>query len=99
MSQVKYNPASIQRMVAVKIFCIKSDGVLRAVNCNWNGDGWNVNANSVDDPNEWNDGNRVFSRNSSISLMPYRVGVFFFNPFSQPPSILPISSNFSDNVI
>ena len=36
--------------------------VLRAVNVNWNGDGWNVNANSVENPNEWNAGNRVFSR-------------------------------------
>ena len=38
-------------------------GVLRAVNANWNGDGWNVNANAVSNPNAWNDGNQVFSRN------------------------------------
>lgn len=36
---------------------------LRAVNVNWNGDGWNVNANSVENPNDWNAGNRAFSRN------------------------------------
>jgi hypothetical protein len=35
----------------------------RAVNVNWNDDGWNVNANRVDDENRWNAGNRVFSRN------------------------------------
>jgi hypothetical protein len=39
-------------------------GVLRAVNVNWNDDGWNVNANSVENPNRWNDGNQAFSRNS-----------------------------------
>jgi len=38
-------------------------GVLRAVNVNWNDGGWNVNANSVENPNRWNDGNQVFSRN------------------------------------
>jgi hypothetical protein len=39
---------------------------LRAVNVNWNGHGWNVKAYSVENPNEWNDGNRVFSRNSLL---------------------------------
>jgi hypothetical protein len=33
----------------------------------WNDDGWNVNANSVENPNEWNDGNQVFSRNCWFS--------------------------------
>jgi hypothetical protein len=42
-------------------------GVLRAVNVNWNDDGWNVNANSVENPNRWNDGNQVFSRNCWFS--------------------------------
>ncbi|MFA6416499.1 MAG: hypothetical protein WCW56_03390 [Candidatus Paceibacterota bacterium] len=42
-------------------------GVLRAVNVNWNDDGWNVNANSVENPNDWNDGNQVFSRNCCFS--------------------------------
>jgi hypothetical protein len=36
------------------------------VNVNWNGDGWNVKANSVENPDEWNAGNSVFSRNSLI---------------------------------
>jgi hypothetical protein len=39
---------------------LENAGVLRAVNCNWNDDGWNVNANSVDDTNRWNDDNQVF---------------------------------------
>ena len=44
------------------IFYVRDvNGELRAVNVNWNGDGWNVNANSVANPNEWCDGNRVFS--------------------------------------
>ena len=42
-------------------------GVLRTVNVNWNDDGWNVNANSVENPNRWNDGNQVFSRNCWFS--------------------------------
>lgn len=37
--------------------------MLRAVNVNWNDDGWNANANVLDD-NRWNDDNQVFSRNS-----------------------------------
>ncbi len=48
-------------------FLHENESVLWAVNCNWNDDGWNVNANPIDDLNEWNDGNRVFSRNSNIS--------------------------------
>lgn len=38
-----------------------------AVNANWNDRGWNVNANSVENTNEWNDGNRVVSRDSFLS--------------------------------
>ncbi|KKS12680.1 MAG: hypothetical protein UU70_C0036G0003 [Candidatus Yanofskybacteria bacterium GW2011_GWA1_41_6] len=35
-----------------------------AVNANWNaGNGWNVNANSVDNPNAWNESNQVLARN------------------------------------
>jgi predicted 2-oxoglutarate/Fe(II)-dependent dioxygenase YbiX len=40
--------------------------VLRAVNFNWNGDGWNLNANQVSNPNEWNGGNLILSSNYSI---------------------------------
>jgi len=42
-------------------------GLLRTVNVNWNDDGWNVNANSTSNPNQWNDGNQVFSRNCWFS--------------------------------
>ena len=39
--------------------------IVWAVNANWNaGNGWNVNANPVDNPNPWNDENQVLSRNS-----------------------------------
>jgi hypothetical protein len=38
-----------------------------AVNCNWNaGNGWNVEANAISNPNDWNAGNRVFSRDSLL---------------------------------
>jgi hypothetical protein len=43
------------------------DDVPRTVNANWNqGNGWNVNANPIDDPNDWNDDNQVFSGNYSF---------------------------------
>jgi len=45
-----------------------------AVNVNWdsfNG-GWNVNANSVENPNRWDDGNQVFSKLSSFNPSAYR---------------------------
>jgi hypothetical protein len=49
-------------------FLHENAGVLRAVNANWNDDGWNMNANSAENPNRWNDGNQVFSRNYCFSL-------------------------------
>ena len=49
---------------------------IRTVNCNWNGDGWNVNANEVSLPNPWNVGNQIFSRNYYFS--PVFTGVFCF---------------------
>lgn len=62
MSQIIYNPGALgRRMVRQMIF--NTESTLRAVNVNWNDNGWNVNANSVENPNEWNAGNRVFSRN------------------------------------
>ncbi len=51
-------------------------GVLRAVNANWNDDGWNVNANSVENTNDWNAGNRVFSE--TLILLPSICGSFLF---------------------
>lgn len=49
------------------IFYIRgTDGNLWAVNCRWNSDNryWDVEANSVEYPYRWNDGNRAFSRDS-----------------------------------
>lgn len=62
---------------------------LWAVNANWNADndGWNVNANSVDNPNRWNADNQVVSRNSSVS--PTLMGGSFCLrfPFSNRPAL------------
>lgn len=41
-------------------------GTLRAVDVIWLGDGWCVRADSVEDPDEWDAGRQVFSRNSSV---------------------------------
>jgi hypothetical protein len=47
------------------IFYVRdSAGELRAVLVDWNGGGWHVYAYSVSGPDEWNEGNQVFSRNS-----------------------------------
>ena len=62
------------------------------MNVNWNDDGWNVNANTLDD-NRWNDDNQVFSRNYCGSLA-FLAGVLFSMPFFHPQSILPTSSMF-----
>ena len=63
------------------------------VNANWNADngGWYLNANSVSNPNRWNDGNQVVSRYSFLSP-PLSGGVFANNPFLQPPIMRPTSS-------
>lgn len=51
------------------IFYIKdSAGVLRAVSVYWDGDGWHVDASSVELPYRWNSDSRVFSRNSVPQL-------------------------------
>ncbi|GEM_PF-1853637 len=67
---------AVMRMVS----CTMNSGVLRAVNVNWYDDGWNVNANPVENPNRWNDGNQVFSRNSSLSPR-LKVGEFCLQAF------------------
>jgi len=59
--------------------------VLWAVNANWNDDGLNVEANSLDNPNDWNADNRFLSRNSiffSRPGLPWRV----FCKQTPPPS-------------
>ncbi len=62
MSQTRFNSKKIQWVVAEMVFCVNEGGrALCAVNANWNGDGWNLNANSVDNPNRWNDGYFIFS--------------------------------------
>ena len=58
-----------------------SSGVLRTVNVYWNGDGWNVNANPIGNPNRWNDGNHVFSRNSTSFSLGIRSGSFRHKTF------------------
>jgi len=45
------------------IFYVRDvSGVLRAVYVHRYGDGWDVHANSVEDPDRWSAGSRVFSR-------------------------------------
>lgn len=63
-----------------------------AVNANWNDDGWNVNANSVENPNRWNAGNQVLSRYYFLSQLFSKEGwVFATIPIFQPLMIFPIS--------
>jgi hypothetical protein len=52
------------------IFYIRDqNGVLRTVDVSWRGDGWRVNARSVESPDGWDDGHQVFSRNSDLSSL------------------------------
>jgi hypothetical protein len=88
----KIQLSMIWGVVVLMILYTIMSGVLRAVNVNWNDAGWNVNANSVENPNEWNDGNQVFSRNYCFSPNQLDWEFFVSNPFFQHPSCLPISS-------
>ncbi|OHA63737.1 MAG: hypothetical protein A3J30_01285 [Candidatus Wildermuthbacteria bacterium RIFCSPLOWO2_02_FULL_47_9c] len=45
-------------------YCLDIEGTLRAVRVHWGGNGWYVDADSVEDPFRWSAGSRVFSRNS-----------------------------------
>ena len=63
-------------LVVIRMVLCTIIPVLRAVNVNWNDDGWNVNANSVENSNEWNAGNQVFSRNYCIFLLGLWLGSF-----------------------
>jgi len=65
-------------------FLYESGCVLRAVNVNWNDDSWNVNANSIDDLNKWNEGNQILSRNCCIFLLLNLQEFCFASPFSNP---------------
>lgn len=68
--------------------------VLSAVNANWNSDndGWNVESNSVENPNRWNADDQVVSRNSHLSPSPLGGGFFVRMPLFHPPTMRPISS-------
>ena len=79
---MRFNPESNSRDGGTDDPTHENGPVLRTVNVNWNDDGWNVNANDVTNPNTWNDGNQVFSRNSCI--LPSSDGSFCFKAF--PPS-------------
>ena len=49
------------------LFYVKDQsGVLRAVFVRWHGDGWGVDADSVEGPGRWRGGGQVFSRNSVL---------------------------------
>lgn len=49
------------------IFYVRDQhGVLRAVRVGWDDGGWDVRAGSVEIPDMWHDGSRVFSRNSVL---------------------------------
>lgn len=87
MSHIRYSLASIQWAVERMARRTKR---LWAVNANWNSGngGWNVNANSVENPNRWNDGNQVVSRYSFLSP-PSLGGVFASKPLRHPPTIFP----------
>lgn len=49
-------------------YVVDINGILRAVCVHWVGGGWGVSASSVGDPGRWDDGSRVFSRNSLPSV-------------------------------
>lgn len=55
-SRMRFNPEGIQRVVSRTV----QDTRACVVNVNWNGDEWNVNTWDRDD-NDWNEGDRVFS--------------------------------------
>lgn len=90
MSQIRYNRFKNLAGGDTDDF-LYENGVRRAVNWNWNGDGWNANAYRVDHPNEWDVGNHAVSRNYCVSPV-FLAGVFC-SPFLHPPSMRPISSS------
>lgn len=66
MSHMRYSPESIRWAVARMA---QRTIRLWAVNANWNSGngGWNVEANSVENPDRWNADNQVLSRYSFLS--------------------------------
>src|SRR3989344_470847 len=70
-----------------------------AVNGNRNDDGWNVNRNSVDNPNPWNAGRLLVSRNSflppALNAREFSFGDLssIRRPFCRFPANLPRASH------
>ena len=77
-----------------------SDGNPNVFNLNENGDQLKFNGNNAKPDNKWNSDNKfVFRFRKSFLFRAYNVRFFFFKLFRlffQPPSILPISSDFTD---
>lgn len=91
MFQIRYSPVSILGAVVKMAWRT----MLWAVNANWNGDGWNVNAYSVENRDRWNAGNSVCSRYSlAFFSSVLDGGVFASTPFLHAPTSLPIPSAF-----
>lgn len=90
MSRIRYSSKKSSRGGGIDGM---EHAVLWAVNANWNADngGWNVEANSVENPNRWNDGNQVLSRYSLLSPL-FFGGVLLSSPRFQPPIMRPTSS-------
>ncbi len=86
-----FSPPSIRRAVIGKTLCT----LLIAFN-QWNDDERNVNVNRND--NDWND-NWWFAGLRNFLYISAFLAEFYLTVFIQPPSILPISSNFSDRRI
>ena len=89
-SRIRFNPERIRWAVQ---WMVRRMNVLWAVNANWNDDGWNVEANSVSNPNEWNAGNEFLSRYPFLSPPTSLLGGFFAsNPLRHPPIMRPAPS-------
>lgn len=91
-SRIRYNSESIRRVVERMA---RRTIALWAVNANWNSDndGWNIEANSVTNPNKWNADNQVVSRYPFLSPSSLPLGgVFCRTPLRHPPVMRPISS-------
>lgn len=94
MSRIRCNSKivsyKLQGVVVWTAYCIFS---IWAVNANWNSDDryWNVEANSVENPNRWNDGNQILSRYCFLSSA-FKAEVLLIMPRFHPPIIFPMLS-------
>ena len=83
------------------LYITDSNGNLNVFNVEHNDDGLWLNGNNGNPDNFWNGNNRwVFTRRNLLHFSPILLGEFCFCswPF-QPPSILPISSIFTDRAM